>query len=120
MVEYPTLKFSKIAAGIMSTNAIQLQFLLNHSLFSVRFNPSTSTIERSPQGNIRKEEGLREVVAMSVDFDVMSKIENISHKIKKPSVKKWMAFSSLAKNRTWIWSFGNSYTIHCTTRPDGV
>ena len=23
----------------------------------------------------------------------------------------------LAKNRTWIWSFGNSYTIHCTTRP---
>lgn len=23
----------------------------------------------------------------------------------------------LAGNRTWIWSFGNSYTIHCTTRP---
>jgi hypothetical protein len=23
----------------------------------------------------------------------------------------------LARNRTWIWSFGNSYTIHCTTRP---
>ncbi len=25
--------------------------------------------------------------------------------------------SGLARNRTWIWSFGNSYTIHCTTRP---
>ena len=23
----------------------------------------------------------------------------------------------LARNRTWIWSFGNSYTIHCTTGP---
>ena len=26
-------------------------------------------------------------------------------------------FCGLARNRTWIWSFGNSYTIHCTTRP---
>ncbi len=26
-------------------------------------------------------------------------------------------YSGLARNRTWIWSFGNSYTIHCTTRP---
>lgn len=25
--------------------------------------------------------------------------------------------SSLDRNRTCIWSFGNSYTIHCTTRP---
>ena len=25
--------------------------------------------------------------------------------------------SGPARNRTWIWSFGNSYTIHCTTRP---
>ena len=25
--------------------------------------------------------------------------------------------SGLARNRTWIWSFGNSYTIHCTTGP---
>ena len=25
--------------------------------------------------------------------------------------------SGLARNRTWVWSFGNSYTIHCTTRP---
>lgn len=23
-----------------------------------------------------------------------------------------------ARNRTWIWSFGNSHTIHCTTRPN--
>src|SRR5689334_7990570 len=26
--------------------------------------------------------------------------------------------SSLDRNRTCIWSFGNSYTIHCTTRPE--
>ncbi len=26
-------------------------------------------------------------------------------------------FCGLARNRTWIWSFGNSYTIHCTTGP---
>ena len=25
--------------------------------------------------------------------------------------------SGLDRNRTCIWSFGNSYTIHCTTRP---
>ena len=28
-----------------------------------------------------------------------------------------LAECGLARNRTWIWSFGNSYTIHCTTRP---
>lgn len=28
--------------------------------------------------------------------------------------------SSLDRNRTCIWSFGNSYTIHCTTRPGEV
>src|SRR5690606_22800520 len=26
--------------------------------------------------------------------------------------------SGFARNRTWIWSFGNSYTIHCTTKPE--
>ena len=26
--------------------------------------------------------------------------------------------SGLARNPTWIWSFGNSYTVHCTTRPE--
>jgi hypothetical protein len=31
--------------------------------------------------------------------------------------KAFLFISGLAKNRTWIWSFGNSYTIHCTTRP---
>ncbi len=70
MVEYPTLKFSNIAAGMISTKAIQLQFLLNHSLLSVRFKPSTSTIESSPQGNIRKVEGLRDVVGILVGFVV--------------------------------------------------
>lgn len=28
--------------------------------------------------------------------------------------------SSLDRNRTCIWSFGNSYTIHCTTRPNEI
>ena len=28
--------------------------------------------------------------------------------------------SSLDRNRTCIWSFGNSYTIHCTTRPKNL
>ena len=31
--------------------------------------------------------------------------------------KHLLIFGGLARNRTWIWSFGNSYTIHCTTRP---
>ncbi len=30
---------------------------------------------------------------------------------------KSFALCGLARNRTWIWSFGNSYTIHCTTGP---
>ncbi len=35
MVEYPTLKFSKIAAGMMSISVIQLQFRPNQSLRAV-------------------------------------------------------------------------------------
>jgi len=58
MVEYPTLKFSRMAAGIISNNAIQLQFLLNQALLRVKLSNSTSMIEKSPQGNRRKVEGL--------------------------------------------------------------
>jgi hypothetical protein len=28
--------------------------------------------------------------------------------------------SSLDRNRTCIWGFGNPYTIHCTTRPKNI
>jgi hypothetical protein len=58
MVEYPTLKFSKIAAGIMRTKVIQLQLLRNHPSLNAKFRISISTIERSPQGNSKKVDGL--------------------------------------------------------------
>lgn len=60
IVEYPILKFSRIAAGIISTRAIQLQFLLNHALLNVRFRSNTRTIDKRPQGNTKKVDGLRE------------------------------------------------------------
>jgi len=47
-----------MAAGMISTNAIQLQFLLNHASFNERLSTSTNTIDKSPQGNIKNEEGL--------------------------------------------------------------
>jgi hypothetical protein len=37
--------------------------------------------------------------------------------LKKKHPQKMMVFGGLAGNRTWIESFGNSSTIHCTTRP---
>jgi len=46
-----------MAAGIINTRAIQLQFLLNHSLSSTRFKSSTRMIDMSPQGKIRNIEG---------------------------------------------------------------
>ena len=46
-----------MAAGIIKIKAIQLQFLLNHSSLKERFNTRTNTMERSPQGKIRNEEG---------------------------------------------------------------
>jgi len=67
IVEYPTLKFSRIAAGIINTKAIQLQFLLNHSLLSVKLSKSTRMIEKSPQGNSKKVEGL-----WSDDFSIIA------------------------------------------------
>lgn len=62
------MKFSRIAAGIISTNAIQLQFLLNHALLSVRFSPRTSTIDISPHGKIKNAEGLCDCVAIAEKF----------------------------------------------------
>jgi hypothetical protein len=58
MVEYPTLKFSRIAAGMINTNPIQLQFLLNHASSSARLSTRTKTIDKSPHGNIKNDEGL--------------------------------------------------------------
>jgi hypothetical protein len=63
------LKFSRIAAGKINTREIQLQFLLNHASLSVRFNPSTRTMERSPQGNTRNKEGFLVAVAIKDGFD---------------------------------------------------
>jgi hypothetical protein len=47
-----------MAAGIINTNAIQLQFLLNQASLRARFNASTNTIDNNPQGKIRNEDGL--------------------------------------------------------------
>lgn len=60
IVEYPTLKFSSMAAGMINTRAIQLQFLLNQALFNKRFNNMITTMDNNPQGNNRKVEGLRD------------------------------------------------------------
>jgi hypothetical protein len=43
---------------MINTNAIQLQCLLNHSSLSARLRPNTKTIDKSPHGNIKNEEGL--------------------------------------------------------------
>jgi hypothetical protein len=75
IVEYPTLKFSRIAAGIINTNAIQLQFLLNQVSFSVKFSKRTRTIDINPQGNKRKVEGLPGVTAIVNCFVVNRKVE---------------------------------------------
>ncbi len=58
------MKLSRMAAGIISTNAIQLQFLLNHPSFKVRLSNNTKTIESNPQGKTRKVEGLLVWVGM--------------------------------------------------------
>ena len=68
IVEYPTLKFSSIAAGITSTSMIQLQFFPNQLSLSVKFNTKTNTIEKSPHGNNKKVEGLDEDIAIVVSF----------------------------------------------------
>ena len=49
-----------MAAGIINTSDIQLQFLLNQSLSSTRFKSSTRMIDISPQGNMRNMEGFED------------------------------------------------------------
>ena len=68
MVEYPTLKFSSIAAGIINTNAIQLQCLLNHASFNERLSINTNTMESNPHGNSKKEDALLDGIAMIRSF----------------------------------------------------
>ena len=68
MVEYPTLKFSRIAAGMISTKAIQLQFLLNQASLSVRFNIIKRRMDANPQGNIKNVEALCGWVAIAAWF----------------------------------------------------
>jgi hypothetical protein len=71
MVEYPTLKFSRIAAGMINTKAIQLQFLLNQALLSVKVKTRIRTIDINPHGNKRKVDGLEGVaIAISLGFKV--------------------------------------------------
>jgi len=66
IVEYPTLKFSRIAAGIIKTKVIQLQLFLNQPSLSVRFRISINTMERRPQGNSKKVEGFVDGIDMVV------------------------------------------------------
>jgi hypothetical protein len=54
-VEYPTLKFSKTAAGIISNNVTQLQFLPNQ-LLSIVLNKRIKIIETSAHGNNKNHE----------------------------------------------------------------
>ena len=65
-----------MAAGIMSTKAIQLQFLLNQPTFSVRLRSKTRMIESSPQGMVKNFEVLMFAVAMVLVFEIR-KVENI-------------------------------------------
>jgi len=47
-----------MAAGMMSTSAIQCQLLWNHTSFTKRFKAKTITIESNPHGNIKNVDGL--------------------------------------------------------------
>jgi hypothetical protein len=46
---------------MININVIQLQFLPNHVSFNARFKTRINTIDKSPQGNKRNEEGFFEV-----------------------------------------------------------
>ncbi len=58
-----------------------------------------------------KELGLMEKTQFEKDYEKAMPFDQFEEKL---------SYSGLARNRTWIWSFGNSYTIHCTTRPKKV
>lgn len=62
-----------MAAGIISTKAIQLQFLLNHSSFKKRFNAKTSTIENNPQGKTKNVDGFVDGVRIQCLFEQKGK-----------------------------------------------
>ena len=70
IVEYPTFRFSRIAAGIINTRAIQLQFLPKKLLNAV-FNKRMRTIDKRPQGNSKKVEGFFGMVAMIKRFGAL-------------------------------------------------
>ena len=53
---------------MMSTNAIQVKFLLNQASLSERFNTINKTMDANPQGNTRKVEGFVVDVAIAVCF----------------------------------------------------
>lgn len=59
------MKFSRMPAGIISTNAIQLQFLLNQASLRVKFKIINRIIDARPQGNKRKVDGFAGVVAIN-------------------------------------------------------
>ena len=58
------MKFSRMAAGMISTRVIQLQLLRNQLSLSARLRASISTIDNRPQGNSKKVEGLTEGVGI--------------------------------------------------------
>jgi len=57
IVEYPTLKFSKIAAGIINISVTQLQFLPNQ-LLRIVLSKRMSIMETSDHGNNKNHEAL--------------------------------------------------------------
>ena len=63
-----------MAAGIINTNAIQLQFLLNHASFTARFNANINTIESNPHGNKRKVEGLEDGIVGIINWFEYTKV----------------------------------------------
>jgi hypothetical protein len=86
IVEYPTFRFSRIAAGIINTRAIQLQFFPKKLLNAV-FNKRMRTIDKRPQGNSKKVEGFFVMVAMIKDL-VQQKVKQYFYYSAKPSLLK--------------------------------
>ena len=79
---------------MISTNAIQLQFLLNQASLSVRFNIIKRRMDANPQGNIKKVEGLVGWIAI-VYVLLDRKVNNIRDKIKShPAISKMALVAS--------------------------
>jgi len=60
------LKFSRIAAGMIRINMIQLQLFLNHPSLSVRFRIIINAIAQRPQGINKKLDGFGVCTAMVI------------------------------------------------------